>query len=47
MSLGGYNMAYLAFILRPKHHRNGLYDWGGQNEKWDAYRMREMVRMKG
>lgn len=34
----GYNMAYLAFILRPKLHRNGLYDSEGQNEKWDAYR---------
>jgi len=42
-----YNMAYLAFILRSKLHINGLYDWEGQNEKWDAYRTSGMVRIKG
>jgi len=43
----GYNMAYLAFILCTKLHKNGLYDQEGQNEKWDAYRTSGMVRMKG
>ena len=43
----GYNMAYLAFKLRTKLHKNDLYDQEGQNEKWDAYRTSGMVRMKG
>jgi hypothetical protein len=47
MVLRGYNMTYLASKLRPKLNKNGLYDWGGQNEKWDAYRTSGMVRMKG
>jgi hypothetical protein len=47
MPLGGYNMAYLAFILCLNIHRNGLYDWRGQNKKWNAYKTSKMVRMKG
>jgi hypothetical protein len=46
MVLRGYNMTYLAVILRPKLNKNGLYDWEGQNEKWDVYRTSGMVRMK-
>jgi hypothetical protein len=29
MAQRGYNMAYLAFILRSKLHINGLYNWEG------------------
>src|SRR6266436_7780366 len=29
MAQRGCNMAYLAFILRPKLHGNGLCDWKG------------------
>lgn len=47
MVLRGYNMTYLAFILRPKLHINVLYDLEAQNEKLDAYITNGMARMKG
>ena len=47
MAQRGYNTAYLGFILRPKLHRSGLYNWKGQNERWDTYRTSGMVRVKG
>jgi len=44
---GWWILTHLAFILHPKLYINGVYDWGGRNEKWDAYRASRMVRVRG